>query len=272
MKKSYTEYVSPLHKEAKKHRTTSAELVAYLEKQHGLNPTDKELKQGLMQSRLMLAYEEGKCTHLFLPGDGFAGWLADCAKTLQPEAVDIIGKTFSTIVCVHFPTSERRESFMFIACAIADKPGFFVVPSVGNANPVGSFTVTFAGGPSDIWEATLPANAEKYEPDRAYIVDTQKLIAGLALYMAAFPEQVRDGLPDGLNNPNHFKRFEARTFGVSDKVKTPDDGWHYARPRPHYRSGHFCVLADERYVNKRGQVIFRHGCFVAGAVKTVDGV
>lgn len=272
MKKSYTEYVSPLHKEAKKHGASPAAMVDYLEQQLTAKPDNKELKNAVRQAKLMLAYEQGECVHLFLPGDGFAGWLADCAKTLQPEAVDIVGKAFATIVCVHFPTSEHRESFVFIACTIVNKPGFFVIPSVGCAKPIGTFGLLFDGQSSGLWEASTPENTEKYEPDHGFIVETQKLIAGLALYMSAFPEQVKDGLPSDLNKPNHFRTFASKTFGVSDKVRPAEDGGHHSGPRPHYRTGHFCVYTSERYTEMRGQVRFRHGCFVAGAAKTVEGI
>ena len=89
-----------------------------------------------------------------------------------------------------------------------------------------------------------------------------RMIAGLGLYMSAFPEQVRDGIPADAKRTARISG-PTRTVGVAPAVVMHDG------VTPHYRSGHFRLLSAERYVNKKGQVVFVHGCFVKGQAKTV---
>ena len=91
-----------------------------------------------------------------------------------------------------------------------------------------------------------------------------KIIVGLGMYLSCFPEQLAEGLPEGLRVMNsHAAIRRSATVGVSEKIVSRDG------PCPHYRNGHFVLLSSDRYVNKKGQVVFRHGCFVKGQAKTV---
>ena len=93
-----------------------------------------------------------------------------------------------------------------------------------------------------------------------------KLIVGLGMYLNCFPDMLHDGLPEDLKHPSYHKRLKARTIGIAPQVIMHDG------PCPHYRVGHFRLLTAERYVNKKGQVVFVHGTFVKGRAQTVEGI
>jgi hypothetical protein len=89
-----------------------------------------------------------------------------------------------------------------------------------------------------------------------------RMIAGLGLYITCFPEQVVAGIPSDAKRAE-YAASNARTIGISSTVL------HHGGVTPHYRAGHFRLLSSDRFINKRGQIVFVHGCFVNGQANTV---
>lgn len=105
----------------------------------------------------------------------------------------------------------------------------------------------------------------RLKPESSYtdgVMWAAKLIVGLGMYLSCFPDQIKAGIPDDLKHSNYYQG-QRRTIGISEKVIIRDG------PTPHYRVGHFRMLQSARYKNKKGQVVFVHGCFVKGKAETV---
>jgi hypothetical protein len=100
------------------------------------------------------------------------------------------------------------------------------------------------------------------------VIPYLKLLIGMCLYRRCFPQSVRDGLPEDCSHPNHYKN--GKTINIVDELieATNSD----RNITPHIRCGHFRLLKNERYINKRYQVIFIKECFVNGKAKTIEDV
>lgn len=95
-----------------------------------------------------------------------------------------------------------------------------------------------------------------------------RLAINTIAYMSCFPECVDEGVPKNL-----FERSEdlsARNFSLqlSDKVKENESS--KLSKRPHFRKGHFRHLRSDKFVNKKGQVVFVSETMVKGKAKTVS--
>jgi hypothetical protein len=77
-------------------------------------------------------------------------------------------------------------------------------------------------------------------------------------YAVAFPDKLLNGVPEdfrnvGFHNGKKFVKLETQESLIIRSGVTP-----------HFRSGHFAKLESERYVNKRGQIIWVSSSFVKG--------
>ena len=94
-----------------------------------------------------------------------------------------------------------------------------------------------------------------------------KLLIGMCLYKRCFPQSVRDGLPNDCSHPNYYNN--SKTINIVDEILESDG---VRTITPHIRSGHLRLLKDDRYVNKKNQVIFIEACFVKGKSKTIENM
>jgi len=95
-----------------------------------------------------------------------------------------------------------------------------------------------------------------------------RLAINTIAYMSCFPECVDDGVPKNLLERS--ENMSARNFSLqlSDKVKENESS--KLSKRPHFRKGHFRHLRSEKFVNKKGQVVFISETMVKGKTKTVS--
>ena len=277
MKKQYTEMITSLHKMHKRTGLSHNEIHdAMIKELDGKPDRHSTLRRCIGEFELI--YEQTDYfRHVFLPDLPFCEWLADCAKVLEPELADkIVEGLGSTFVCLHFPTSCKKASALFWFGTKADA-------EASGQNRQGHVVFDFSmdapwgGGGCDTRFNYQAADARmtggylrdgSNEPEMQANARTEaaewymRLVAGLGLYMSCFPEQVREGIPEDAKRAD-YARSNAKTIGVSESVVCRDG------PTPHYRSGHFRLLSSDRYVNKKGQVVFIHGTFVKGQAKTV---
>ena len=263
MKKAYTEYASGARRAAKAQGVPVQEL---LQRLLARAKEDTAVAMAAAFALFDVDDDAGRCRHVFLRTPEFCEWLVSCAKTLDPELVPKIQGAFPGTACLHFPVSLGKWAAM-IRPGGAEALGFLVCLSRESPFKGGGFLCNFDGRPADkagAFRDLSSAEAALAIPESSVIrVWYQRLIAGLALYMECFPEQVKPGIPDDACNPNHFRRMRAVTLAPAPEI-TLRDG-----PCPHYRSGHFALLSAARYVNMRGKVVFRHGTFVKGRAETV---
>jgi len=188
---------------------------------------------------------ESMSLHLFFRGPDFRTWLRKAAPPMLDEQFQCVlqfCRENGTLV-LHF---ERGDSPAYLLVAARGINGEeWVLASRGVKHHIVYFR----------------AGAEAYDEETSEVVDT---ISGAIAYIQAFPEMVVPGIPDDLKNPNHFRKVAAKkTVSMSPRLIESDG------PCPHYRLGHFRLLSNERFINKKGQVIFVRGTFVKGRAKTV---
>lgn len=85
--------------------------------------------------------------------------------------------------------------------------------------------------------------------------ESMRFVSGCFMMAECFPEVFVEGLPDFCKHPSWFRKLPARgmTIGSVSKSKCP-----------HIRTGHFRLLSSERYVHKKGQVVFVKPAMVNG--------
>lgn len=94
-----------------------------------------------------------------------------------------------------------------------------------------------------------------------------RLFLNLLFYMSAYPENVLDNPPDE-RIEDKVDTKQSKTITVSKEIS---DYLKDTELTPHLRRGHFRLLSSERFVNKKGQVVFVKSSFVKGHAKTVIG-
>ena len=209
---------------------------------------------------LDLAIMLGEARHIFMPGKDFCDWLVSCVDNFDIVHAKIV-QDFLHDQCgvLHFPTSSKLISF-----------GFILPSELINLEktPANKLIISF-NWPNQLdlksygYQVELPyINHNKMEPELSYYA---KLILGIGMYLSCFPETMRDGVPEELCNLSMHKYSQVKTILISDKICINQG----AGVTPHFRCGHFRILKAERFINKRGQVIFVHETFVKGTANTI---
>lgn len=208
---------------------------------------------------LDLNIHAGNATHIFLTSMEFCDWIVSCVNEPNLDHARVISEFAggdSRIGCLHFPADGGKVSVGFRV------PRTCI--SVDPDKPLLDYSALFMsfsrGGKLGYSYIPFPYSAWK---ENEFSTWYGKLITGLGMYISCFPEQSIDGIPADLKHDNWFKRQTNKTIGIANEVVTHDG------PTPHYRVGHFAFLQSERFTHKRGQTVFRHGCFVKGQAKTV---
>lgn len=269
MKKQYTEMITSLRRARKRTGKSYDDLYKIA------LPLIDEAAEGQRELRraavaMEMLYEtSAEVRHVFMPGRVFCQWLSECARTFDPELGARASEGFgASIVCLHFPCGEGMTSALINIGKSVGIGSVVIDFSSDSAILEGAVAHTKLAGQSASEQmlAKCPSDGRAPVSRRQIQADTAefytRMIAGLGLYMTCFPEQVKDGIPSDAKRAD-YARGNAKTIGVSEKVIQRDG------PTPHYRSGHFRLLSSDRYVHKRGQVVFVHGCFVKGQAKTV---
>ena len=100
----------------------------------------------------------------------------------------------------------------------------------------------------------------KKDKEKAWVFN---LAVNFLFYISAFPDCVKEGVPNGVkNNP------KAKVLSTSDKIVSHTTVEH-GFVRPHFRSGYFRHLNSDYFVNCKGQVRFIASTMVKGKAKTV---
>jgi len=156
--------------------------------------------------------------------------------------------------CIHFPTSEQRNSVL-------------VVPSFATVNPnlprtCNLYLCSISDGVDIVLLPCIESGHDVVLADTGQHWLT-KLIYGIGLYVDAFPDAVNPTSSRGFikNSPS------LRTNVISATMEMMEES--QSAVSPHYRRGHFRVLSSERYINKKGQTVFVKGSFVRGTAHDV---
>ena len=91
--------------------------------------------------------------------------------------------------------------------------------------------------------------------------ESLRFLCGCFMMIEMFPEVLHNGLPDYVKHPVWFKHGINFSVGITHKATAKC---------PHIRSGHFRLLSSERYVNKRGQIVFVKPSLINGKAKHTE--
>lgn len=281
----------------------------YFLQEKKINSVDFPIEEyvGQIRNSLMISLSErssitGNAYHLFLQDIDFCNWIVSCVKEYSEEHLEYIYKTFNKHpVVFHFPKGSGLYSFLIevygklpivkkylmqednlnILKRELEKDRFIVNKNLDyylNQCEHTRLVFSFSCGNKDDSKYLIfnPSGLEKdkigvdfgdisfnnKEDKASWFI---RFVVGIGMYIGCFPEQMIDGIPEDLKHPSHHNNRINKTIKISPKIIERDG------PRPHYRSGHFRLLSSDFYKNKKGQVIFIHGTFVKGKVKTILG-
>jgi hypothetical protein len=186
--------------------------------------------------------------------------LDDVPKWMRASIVLNRDYTVKSGIVLHFPSNERLRSVMIVQ-------NFGLLHSVKMGyNP--NFGESFLCSIVDGEDILLPhgwsfGKANSFEDD-----DGQdwlaRLVFGIGLYIDAFPDSIKEtgayGQVATVNMPKCWDVQKSVIMETENKNALS----------PHYRRGHFRLLQDERYINKKGQSVFVKGTFVKGQAYEVE--
>lgn len=90
-------------------------------------------------------------------------------------------------------------------------------------------------------------------------------------YCKAFPECLIEGVPQTLSKDEKNKIRHAQLLNTATQIiENIEDIKSGKSVIPHFRKGHFRLLQDERFKNKKGQVVFVKATMVKGQAKTLE--
>jgi hypothetical protein len=243
--------------------------------------------------------------NLFLTDMDFCNWIVSCVKDYSDEHLEFIYDHFSgKDICFNFPTGNKICSFLvriippIKSDRIEIEEGFGSIlksypdGKMSNVENINRFNTLFGTGGKCRFIITFSTNnnggyeesffvdplCEKSKMDLRSNIFSEipsdengswfvRFIIGIGMYMSALPEQVKDGIPEDLKHPSHYKHIISKTITMSEKYIDRSG------PCPHFRRGHFRVLRSERFKNKRWQVIFIEAMCIKGyKAKTVVSI
>lgn len=93
-----------------------------------------------------------------------------------------------------------------------------------------------------------------------------RLAINTIAYMEAFPECVKEGVPEYIKEPKE----NSFILEIADKVLEPiQKTGSEKKISPHFRKGYYKRLSSDYYKNKKGQIIFVSETMVNGKAKTI---
>jgi hypothetical protein len=201
----------------------------------------------------------GECLHYFFTGSGMHNWLLNCAAPLSKEQSEIISisrsnSSHSSPFMLHF---QGGGSPVYLCQFNIKNIMVDVTPIVVNDDKIYLYILKGKYHPV-IWSSIGGESSNDPEINRCKAV-----VSSALAYIQCFPDMVKNGIPDDLKHENYYRKSICKSIGMHHSLI------EHAGPCPHYRIGHFRLLSSDKFVHKKGQVIFVHGTFVKGKALTV---
>ena len=164
-------------------------------------------------------------------------------------------QVFDFPFCIHVPYEKHGYSFN---CQIMDD-AFNLVAIKDDG-----FMLT-----EHQYKALMKIPEEELTEKRKNFIKIYRLALNTIAYINCFKDYVKDGVPD---LEKEFVSFSNRKVVETQKELHEEIEEYLKNPSiyaPHIKRGHFMFLKDERYTNKRGELVWRKPCMVKGRAKTV---
>ena len=170
----------------------------------------------------------------------------DCRWAMQGLVCDYDNKTQGGFV-IHFPSSESRRSLIVI-------PHFTCRDQKENKAKLHTFSINNG---LDI----ILHNVKLGIQDRIFDdgqMEMLKIVMGMSLYLDAFPDYCKEikGSFAGIKETQGNKRLITLNSDAKEFTER--------KSSPHWRRGHFRMLNSDRFIKKRGMIVFIKGTFVKG--------
>jgi len=136
-------------------------------------------------------------------------------------------------------------------------------------NQLKQIVLTWSIGKEGAWcsEKNYNELLKEDSKDAKEITRIFRLAINTIAYMEAFPECVKDGVPEFIKEPDTENSF---VLEIAEKVLEPVTKSENGRMMsPHFRRGYYKRLSSDYYTNKKGQIIFVSETMVNGKAKTV---
>lgn len=104
-------------------------------------------------------------------------------------------------------------------------------------------------------DLTIMTEENSADGNLKQLKENLRFVSGCFMMQECFPDVFKEGVPSYVRHPNWFKNLSARSISV-DRVERG--------VCPHIRSGHFRLLSSDKYVHKKGQIVFVKSAMVKG--------
>ena len=166
-----------------------------------------------------------------------------------------LGQVFDFPFCIHIPYEKHGYTFN---CQIMD--GAFNLVAIKDDG----FMLT-----EQQYKALMKIPETELADKRKVFIKLYRLALNTIAYINCFKDYVKDGVPD---LEKEFVSFSNRKIVETSQELHEEIEEYLKNPSiraPHIKSGHFMFLKDERYTNKRWELVWRKPCMVKGRAKTV---
>lgn len=136
-------------------------------------------------------------------------------------------------------------------------------------NQLNQMVLTWAVGDSGGWFSNYNYKQlkDKESDDVKESLKIFRFAINTIAYMEAFPECVKEGVPNFIKEPYSGKSL---TLGISEKILNPIKEMKSGKTiSPHFRKGYFKRFSSDFYKNRQGQIGFVSPTMVNGRAKTV---
>ncbi len=186
----------------------------------------------------------GKGDHIFLSKEAQRVALNSVRKLTIPELSRFVPSTQAGVLYV-----EGDDPCLFLCMNRSNRAYIFFA-----MEKYGSFTSIAEEGED------YPEDHTNMTPEEEDTLQQRlRLIYGFLLLTREFPELMVDGPPEKVKHPAWYRKHKSKQHLRIDRVR--------GERAPHLRHGHFRLLKSERFVHKRGQLVFVKPSMVKGKAK-----
>jgi hypothetical protein len=211
----------------------------------GVTTRDVENVRAVLGAERGLLAEKG--VHLFLDAETAKTMIHSVRKLSEPEMTTFVPDKSFGIVYV-----ENEDPCLFMCTGCGDESYIRI-----NMEKYGMFVSHATKG------MPFDTNHDNMTPqEEGAMQGRMRMMYGMFMMLREFPEMLMDGVPDGIKHPAWYRRFKNKKRICINRVRSD--------AAPHIRNGHFRMLRSERFVHKRGLLVFVKATMVKGRAKHTE--
>lgn len=221
-----------------------------------------------------------KLPHVFIEDRNLMGFLKD----IEIKDTDIV-KGFITENDAPYISNELSRDWdglnwnkLFEMASIAGiNTSFYALHSPDESYLIASVRDSYANGRSTrliVFNDSKDYSLVLFDGNEASYINKDpmtKLGVNFLAYINAFPECLTEGVPQNISKKSKAGYQNARVLKTSSHVLEIGNKIQNESNiiTPHFRKGHFRYLRDDRFVNKKGQIVFVKASMVRGHAQSL---